>query len=74
MSELAHGSVIMQTSGALQRMDELETVKCRIRKTRFVFPRESAWIDPDCVSKTRTVDEVTAKMELIVEAAKSFRN
>jgi 5-methyltetrahydropteroyltriglutamate--homocysteine methyltransferase len=55
-------------------IEELDTVKGRIRRALEVFPRESAWIDPDCGLKTRTVDEAIAKVKVMVEAAKSFRN
>jgi 5-methyltetrahydropteroyltriglutamate--homocysteine methyltransferase len=53
--------------------EDLETVKGRIRRALEVFPRESAWIDPDCGLKTRTVGEAIAKMKVMVEAVKSFR-
>lgn len=55
-------------------IEDLETVKGRIHRALEVFPRESVWIDPDCGLKTRTVDEAIAKMKVMVEAAKSFRN
>jgi 5-methyltetrahydropteroyltriglutamate--homocysteine methyltransferase len=53
-------------------IEELETVKSRIRRALEVFPRESAWIDPDCGVKTRTVDEAIAKMRAMLEATKTF--
>ena len=55
-------------------IEDLETVKGRIQRALQVFPREAAWIDPDCGLKTRTVDEAMAKMKVLVKAAKSFRN
>jgi hypothetical protein len=29
------------------------------------------WLDPDCGLKTRTVDETSAKLRLVVEAARA---
>ena len=55
-------------------IEELATVKNRIQRALEVFPHESVWIDPDCGLKTRTVDEAIAKMKVLVEAAKFFRN
>jgi 5-methyltetrahydropteroyltriglutamate--homocysteine methyltransferase len=49
-------------------------VKGRVRRALEVFPRESAWIDPDCGLKTRSVEEAIAKMKVMVEAVRSFRN
>ena len=55
-------------------IEDVETVRSHIQHALEVFPRESTWIDPDCGLKTRTVDEAIAKMKVLIEAAKSFRN
>lgn len=55
-------------------IEDVETVKSRIRRALDVFPRQAVWIDPDCGLKTRTVDEAIAKLKVLVEAVKTFRN
>jgi 5-methyltetrahydropteroyltriglutamate--homocysteine methyltransferase len=55
-------------------IEDVETVKDRIKKALELLPKETIWIDPDCGLKTRTVDEAIAKMRVLVEAARSFRN
>jgi len=55
-------------------VEDLETVKGRIRRALEVFPREAIWVDPDCGLKTRSVAEAIAKLRVLVEAVKSFRN
>ncbi len=55
-------------------IEDLEVVRARIQRALDVFPLESAWIDPDCGLKTRSVEEAIAKMKVLVEAAKTFRN
>ncbi len=55
-------------------IEDFQTVRSRIQHALEVFPRESTWIDPDCGLKTRTVEEAIAKMKVLVEGAKSFRN
>jgi 5-methyltetrahydropteroyltriglutamate--homocysteine methyltransferase len=54
-------------------IEDLETVRGRIKRALEVFPRESIWVDPDCGLKTRSVDEAVSKLEVLVAAAKSFR-
>lgn len=55
-------------------IEDLEIVQNRIRHALEVFPHDATWIDPDCGLKTRTVDEAIAKMKVLVEGAKSFRD
>lgn len=55
------------------QIESLDTVKERIARALACLPAESVWIDPDCGLKTRTVDEAIAKLRVMVEAAKSFR-
>jgi len=54
-------------------IEEVATVKERIKQALGVVSKEALWIDPDCGLKTRTVDEAIDKMEVIVEGARSFR-
>jgi len=54
-------------------IEDLETVKARIRQALEVVPKGALWIDPDCGLKTRTVEEAIEKMKVVVEGAKCFR-
>lgn len=54
-------------------VEDLDTVKARIKRAAEVLPREAIWIGPDCGLKTRTVEEAVGKMNVLVEAARSFR-
>ena len=55
------------------RVEEVETVRQRIRQALGVLPKEAVWVDPDCGLKTRTVEEALEKMRVIVQAARAFR-
>lgn len=55
------------------RVEEVETVRQRIRQALEVLPKEAVWVDPDCGLKTRTVEEALGKMRVIVQAARVFR-
>ena len=55
------------------RVEDVETVRQRIRQALGVLPKEAVWVDPDCGLKTRTVEEALGKMRVIVQAARSFR-
>ncbi len=69
-ADISFGAVDVHTN----EIEDVETVKDRIKKALELLPKEAVWIDPDCGLKTRTVDEAIAKMGVLVEAAKSFRN
>jgi 5-methyltetrahydropteroyltriglutamate--homocysteine methyltransferase len=49
-------------------------VEERLRQALAVLPRESLWVDPDCGLKTRSVEEATRKMKVLVDAARTLRN
>ena len=50
-----------------------ELVEGRIRRALDVLRPEQLWIDPDCGLKTRTYDETTGKLKVIVSATKKVR-
>lgn len=55
------------------KIEDLETVKERIRSALEVLPKENVWIDPDCGLKTRTIDETIAKLKVMLQAVREFR-
>jgi 5-methyltetrahydropteroyltriglutamate--homocysteine methyltransferase len=55
-------------------LEDVETVRERIRQALTILPKEQVWVDPDCGLKTRTVDQAIEKLRVCVEAARSFRN
>ena len=44
-----------------------------IERAIEIIPRENFWINPDCGLKTRTWEEVTAALRVMVEQARLFR-
>jgi 5-methyltetrahydropteroyltriglutamate--homocysteine methyltransferase len=54
-------------------IEDVETVKARIKQGLEVVPKEALWIDPDCGLKTRLVEEAVAKLKVLIEAAKTLR-
>ncbi|MFQ5662395.1 MAG: methionine synthase, partial [Terriglobia bacterium] len=55
-------------------VEDLETVRQRLRQALEVLPQEKVWLDPDCGLKTRSVEEALGKLRVIVEAAKVARS
>ncbi|GIW47142.1 MAG: methionine synthase [Deltaproteobacteria bacterium] len=55
------------------KIEDLETVKERIKSALEVLPKENVWIDPDCGLKTRTIDETIAKLKVMLQAVREFR-
>jgi 5-methyltetrahydropteroyltriglutamate--homocysteine methyltransferase len=49
---------------------EIETL---LRATLEVLPAENVWVNPDCGLKTRTWEEVTPSLSLLVAAARKVR-
>jgi 5-methyltetrahydropteroyltriglutamate--homocysteine methyltransferase len=54
-------------------VEDVGTVRQRVRQAVEVLGPESLWFDPDCGLKTRTVDEAIGKLRVIVEAAQAAR-
>lgn len=54
-------------------IEDVETVKSRIKRLLEIMPKEKIWIDPDCGLKTRSVQEAIDKLQVIVEATKKVR-
>jgi 5-methyltetrahydropteroyltriglutamate--homocysteine methyltransferase len=54
-------------------IEEAETVKGRIRRALEHFPAEHVSINPDCGLKTRTEEESTAKLRVMVAATRAVR-
>jgi 5-methyltetrahydropteroyltriglutamate--homocysteine methyltransferase len=69
-ADISFGVVDVHT----HEVESVEAVKDRIKKALDLLSIEAIWIDPDCGLKTRTVDEAIAKMKVLVEAVRSFRN
>lgn len=54
-------------------VEKTDTVKKRIRQVMELIPPEKIYVDPDCGLKTRSWDESTDKLRVIVEATKELR-
>jgi|SRR5437867_6332024 len=54
-------------------IEDLETVKGRIRRALEFFPADKVSINPDCGLKTRTEEESTAKLRVMVTATHAVR-
>jgi 5-methyltetrahydropteroyltriglutamate--homocysteine methyltransferase len=54
-------------------IEDVETVKKRIKRALEVLKPEQLWIDPDCGLKTRTTEEAVAKLKALVKATKEIR-
>jgi len=54
-------------------IEDVETVKRRIKRALEVLKPEQLWIDPDCGLKTRTTEEAIAKLKVLVKATKEMR-
>jgi len=55
------------------KIEDIETIKGRIKQALEYIPEDQLWIGPDCGFKTRTIEETKAKMENIMAAVKAFR-
>jgi 5-methyltetrahydropteroyltriglutamate--homocysteine methyltransferase len=55
-------------------VEDVETVKDRIRRALEVLGPEQLWIDPDCGLKTRTMEETLGKLRSMISAVKEVRN
>jgi 5-methyltetrahydropteroyltriglutamate--homocysteine methyltransferase len=56
------------------RVETVEEVKEGIRRGLEVLPPERLYIDPDCGLKTRTWEEATAKLRVMVQAVREVRS
>jgi 5-methyltetrahydropteroyltriglutamate--homocysteine methyltransferase len=54
-------------------IEDIATVKKRIKRALEVLKPEQLWIDPDCGLKTRTTEEAIAKLKVLVKATKEMR-
>jgi 5-methyltetrahydropteroyltriglutamate--homocysteine methyltransferase len=54
-------------------IEDVETIKSRIRKALEYLPKDAIWIDPDCGLKTRSVDEAKDKLSNIQTAVNAVR-
>ena len=50
-----------------------EEVRKRLTLALDLLPKDAVWVDPDCGLKTRSVEEATAKLKTVVEAARAIR-
>ena len=55
------------------RIESTEDVIANIKKALTVFKPEQIFVDPDCGLKTRTPQEATEKLRVIVEATRAVR-
>ncbi len=55
------------------RIESEDVVQQRISEARNVIDEDQLWIDPDCGMKTRTEEETTDKLEVLVSATKNER-
>ena len=54
-------------------IEDVPTIKARIKQALEYIPKEQLWIDPDCGFKTRSIEETKAKMDNIMAAVQDFR-
>lgn len=54
-------------------VEDVETIKSRIRKALEALDYEQVWVDPDCGLKTRTEHEAKEKLKNMVIATKEIR-
>jgi len=55
------------------KIEDVETIKQRIRKALEVLDVNQVWIDPDCGLKTRTEEEAKQKLQNMVKATEEVR-
>jgi 5-methyltetrahydropteroyltriglutamate--homocysteine methyltransferase len=55
------------------RIESKDVVHERIREAKNVIDEDQLWIDPDCGMKTRTEQETTDKLDVLVSATKQER-
>ncbi len=55
------------------RVETVEEVVAGIRQAMEVIPASQIYLSPDCGLKTRTIEETTGKLRVMVEAAKLAR-
>lgn len=55
-------------------MEDQTVVAGGLKKGLELLPRENVWVDPDCGLKTRTPEEVEAKLARVVQAAQTLRD
>ena len=56
-----------------RRIESQDEVVANLRKALRVFRPEQIYVDPDCGLKTRTPQEATDKLRVVVEAARAVR-
>jgi 5-methyltetrahydropteroyltriglutamate--homocysteine methyltransferase len=54
-------------------IEAVEAVEQRIERALQLVPAAALWVTPDCGLKTRTVDEATRKLQVMVEATRRAR-
>lgn len=54
-------------------IEDVQTIKNRIKQALEYIPKDQLWIDPDCGFKTRSIEETKAKMDNIMAAVRDFR-
>jgi 5-methyltetrahydropteroyltriglutamate--homocysteine methyltransferase len=54
-------------------VESVATVRRRITHALDLVPLPALWVTPDCGLKTRTVEEATAKLRVMVEASAQVR-
>ena len=55
------------------KIEDVETIKGRIKQALEYIPKDQLWIDPDCGFKTRTIEESKAKLDNIMAAVRDLR-
>ncbi len=55
------------------KVEDVETIKARIRKALEVLDINQVWVDPDCGLKTRTEEEAKQKLQNMVKATEEIR-
>ena len=56
------------------KIEDVNTIKQRVKKALEVLKPEQIWIDPDCGLKTRTPEEAKEKLKNMVKAVQEIRN
>ena len=55
-------------------IEDVATIKKKIKRALEVLEPRQLWIDPDCGLKTRTMDETIKKLKNMIEATKRVRH
>ncbi len=62
------------TDAHSHRIETVDEILVGVRRALDIIPASQVYLSPDCGLKTRTIDETTGKLRVMVEAAKRARS